>query len=50
VLDGPHPPSEVPDVAAAVLDNSVDDWHLTDGGRRLTLVKRVSDVDDSDDD
>ncbi|HEY2998936.1 MAG TPA: hypothetical protein VGJ43_10210 [Acidimicrobiales bacterium] len=39
----------VPEVAAAVLDNSVDDWSLTDGGRRLVLVKRLSDTDDDDD-
>ncbi len=50
VLTGGDGLSEVPDVARAVLDNSVDDWHLTDGGRGLTLVKRVSDADDSDDD
>ncbi len=50
VLMGREAVSEVPDVAAAVLDNSVDDWQLTRGGRHLTLVKRVSDADDSDDD
>jgi serine/threonine-protein kinase RsbW len=41
----------VPEVAAAVLDNSVDEWRLGDGGRRLVLVKRrYGDDDDSDDD
>jgi serine/threonine-protein kinase RsbW len=40
----------VPEVAAAVLDNSVDDWSLADGGRRLVLVKRLSDTDDDADD
>jgi serine/threonine-protein kinase RsbW len=50
VLMGREAVSEVPDVAAAVLDNSVDDWQLTGGGRHLVLVKRVSDADDSDDD
>jgi serine/threonine-protein kinase RsbW len=40
----------VPEVAAAVLDNSVDDWSLADGGRRLVLVKRLSDTDDDGDD
>ena len=40
----------VPDVAAAVLDNSVDDWSLADGGRRLVLVKHLSDTDDDADD
>jgi serine/threonine-protein kinase RsbW len=40
----------VPEVAAAVLDNSVDEWSLADGGRRLVLVKRLSDTDDADDD
>jgi serine/threonine-protein kinase RsbW len=39
----------VPEVAAAVLDNSVDEWSLADGGRRLVLVKRLSDTDDDDD-
>jgi anti-sigma regulatory factor (Ser/Thr protein kinase) len=50
VLAGREALAEVPPMAAAVLDNSVDEWHLTDRGRGLTLVKRVSDVDDSDDD
>jgi serine/threonine-protein kinase RsbW len=40
----------VPEVAAAVLDNSVDEWSLADGGRRLVLVKRLSDTDDDADD
>jgi hypothetical protein len=40
----------VPEVAAAVLDNSVDEWSLADGGRRLALVKRLSDTDDDADD
>ena len=38
----------VPEVAAAVLDASVDEWELLDGGRRLVLVKRLSDLDDGD--
>jgi serine/threonine-protein kinase RsbW len=37
----------VPDVAAAVLDASVDSWLLGDGGRRMVLRKRGHpDVDD----
>jgi anti-sigma regulatory factor (Ser/Thr protein kinase) len=40
----------VPAVAAAVLDNSVDEWRLGDGGRQLVLVKRRSGDDDTDDD
>jgi serine/threonine-protein kinase RsbW len=40
----------VPEVAAAVLDASVDEWQLLDGGRRLVLLKRLSDLDDGDDD
>jgi serine/threonine-protein kinase RsbW len=52
-LAGPDTPGvpAVPDVAAAVLDNSVDEWHLREGGRRLVLVKRAAgDDDDTDDD
>ena len=40
----------VPAVAAAVLDNSVDEWRLGDGGRQLVLVKRRSGEDDDTDD
>jgi hypothetical protein len=40
----------VPDVAAAVLDNSVDEWRLGDGGRRLVLLKRRVGDDEADDD
>jgi hypothetical protein len=37
----------VPDVAAAVLDASVDTWRLGDDGRRMVLHKRGhADVDD----
>ena len=50
VLVGRPPLSTVPDMAAAVLASSVDEWHVTGGGRGLMLAKRVSDVDDSDDD
>ena len=39
----------VPDVAAAVLDNSVDEWDLRDGGRRLVITKRAAGDDDTDD-
>lgn len=43
--------AEVAPLAAAVLDAAVDEWQVLDGGRRIVLVKRVSDVeDDSDDD
>lgn len=41
--------STVPDIAAAVLDNSVDEWRLGEGGRRLVLVKRLSGDDEEDD-
>lgn len=47
--DGAARPTEVPDVAAAVLDASVDSWALSDGGRCLALRKRVVDTDDEDD-
>lgn len=40
----------VPEVAAAVLDNSVDEWRLGDGGRRLVLLKRRVGDDEADDD
>jgi len=53
-LTGPagdgHAVTTVPEVAAAVLDASVDEWHLLDGGRRLVLVKRLSELDDGDSD
>jgi serine/threonine-protein kinase RsbW len=39
---------DIPDVAAAVLDASVDTWHLGDGGRRIVLHKRGH--PDADDD
>jgi serine/threonine-protein kinase RsbW len=41
-------PVDVPDVAAAVLDASVDSWQLGPGGRRLVLRKRGH--PDADDD
>jgi hypothetical protein len=47
---GPAGISAVPPVAAAVLDNSVDEWRLGDGGRQLVLLKRLTGDDDSDDD
>jgi serine/threonine-protein kinase RsbW len=51
-LTGPHTAGRslptVPEVAAAVLDASVDEWALLDGGRRLVLVKRLSELDDGD--
>jgi serine/threonine-protein kinase RsbW len=39
---------DVPDVAAAVLDATVDTWRLGDGGLRLLLLKRGH--PDADDD
>ena len=42
-------PGRVPDVAAAVLDASVDEWRVIDGGRCLVLVKRLTDTEDDDD-
>lgn len=39
---------DVPDVAAAVLDATVDTWRLGDGGRRMVLHKRGH--PDADDD
>jgi serine/threonine-protein kinase RsbW len=39
---------DVPPVAAAVLDASVDTWRLDDGGRRIVLHKRAH--PDADDD
>jgi serine/threonine-protein kinase RsbW len=47
---GPGWASHVPGVAAAVLDASVDEWRVSDGGRRVQLVKRLSDTDEADDD
>ena len=53
-LTGPagdgHAVTTVPEVAAAVLDASVDEWELLDGGRRLVLVKQLSELDDGDGD
>ena len=42
-------PADVPPVAAAVLDASVDTWRLSDHGRRIVLRKEVH-PDDTDDD
>jgi serine/threonine-protein kinase RsbW len=39
---------DIPDVAAAVLDATVDMWRLRDGGRRMVLLKRGH--PDADDD
>lgn len=39
----------VPDVAAAVLDATVDAWALSDGGRRIVLRKHAR-ADTGDDD
>jgi serine/threonine-protein kinase RsbW len=39
---------DIPDVAAAVLDATVDMWRLGDGGRRMVLLKRGH--PDADDD
>lgn len=40
-------PADVPDVAAAVLDASVDTWRLDEAGRRMVLHKRGRpDLDD----
>ena len=39
---------DIPDVAAAVLDATVDTWRLGDGGRRMVLHKRGH--PDADDD
>jgi serine/threonine-protein kinase RsbW len=43
--------ADVPSIAAAVLDSTVDEWVVTDGGRRIVLDKRMSapDADDDDD-
>jgi hypothetical protein len=49
-LPGAPPEADVPPIAAAVLRAAVDEWHVLDGGRRVVLVKRVSDVDDDSDD
>jgi hypothetical protein len=53
-LTGPsgdgHTVTAVPEVAAAVLDASVDEWQLLDGGRRLVLLKRLSELDEGDED
>jgi len=53
-LTGPpgdgHALTDVPEVAAAVLDASVDEWQLLDGGRRLVLLKRLSELDEGDED
>lgn len=38
-----------PPVAAAVLDSAVDRWHIDDGGRRVVLRKRLSEIDEDDD-
>jgi serine/threonine-protein kinase RsbW len=46
---GPGWASHVPGVAAAVLDASVDEWRVSDGGRRVQLVKRLTDTDTDDD-
>ena len=40
--------ADIPDVAAAVLDATVDTWRLHDDGRRLVLLKRGH--PDADDD
>ncbi|HKA84097.1 MAG TPA: hypothetical protein VKD21_09540 [Acidimicrobiales bacterium] len=40
--------ADIPDVAAAVLDATVDTWRLRDDGRRLVLLKRGH--PDADDD
>jgi serine/threonine-protein kinase RsbW len=42
--------ADVPSIAAAVLDSTVDAWDVTDGGRRIVIDKRSSapDADDVD--
>ena len=42
--------TDVPTIAAAVLDSTVDEWQVTDGGRRISLDKRMSASDADDDD
>ena len=46
---GPGWASARPGVAAAVLDASVDEWRVSDGGRRVGLDKRLTDTDTDDD-
>jgi serine/threonine-protein kinase RsbW len=41
--------TDVPGVAAAVLDASVDTWRLSDGGRRIVLRKQAQPDGDDDD-
>jgi hypothetical protein len=36
---------EVPDLATAVLDAAVDEWHLDPAGRRMVLRKAIEEVD-----
>ena len=42
--------TDVPSVAAAVLDTAVDSWSVEAGGRRIVLRKHLSETDDEDDD
>lgn len=47
VEDDPIPPTPISDLAAAVLDASVDEWEATPADRRVVLHKhRAEDVDD----
>ena len=42
-------PAPLPDLAAALLDASVDDWEAADGGRRIVLHKHRADEGDDED-
>lgn len=44
------PPTSVSDIAAAVLDTVVDEWHEDREGRRVVLRKAPADRDHPDDD
>lgn len=47
VEDDPIPPTPLNDLAAAVLEASVDEWEATPGDRRIVLRKhRTEDADD----
>lgn len=53
VTAGPatHPggDEEVPEIASAVLDAAVDEWHVDPGGLRIVLRKALADADLDDD-
>lgn len=47
--NGNAPAGSPSELQAAVLDGSVDDWRVDEGGRRVVLHKRRSDIDTDDD-